>query len=74
MKTQTKWSPLTVDQWVTWLGATVVAGITITIFFYTNFETKAETQEYKNNQEKYYQILERRLDRIEGKLDQLLTK
>lgn len=68
------WNPFSLEQWIAWLGATVIAAISMTIFFYKNFETKDQLAEYKENQEKYSELFEKRLDRIENKLDRLLTQ
>jgi hypothetical protein len=34
-------------QWVQWLGATLVAAFTFTVFAYSNFETKEHAKETK---------------------------
>jgi hypothetical protein len=35
--------------WVRWLGATMLASLTLTAFAYTNFETKDEAKEKKQD-------------------------
>lgn len=73
MRAQRTWNPFTTDQWIAWLGATAIAAASMTIFFYKNFESKEDTQEYKMTQEKFYSLIEKRLDRIEHKLDQFFS-
>lgn len=68
-----EWNPFTVDQWIAWLGATIIAAISMTVFFYNHFQTKEENQVYHENQSHYFDLMEKRLDRIESKVDQLLT-
>lgn len=53
--------------WVYWLGATITAAMMLTSFAYSNFQTKTEAAVLKND-------LERRLERIEGKIDYLIMK
>lgn len=48
--------------WIPWLGATVMAALTLCAFLFTQFETKADSLDKRNS-------LEKRLDRIENKID-----
>ena len=50
-----------------WIAATTTAGITMTSFAYSTFETKGHA-------ESMLQILVDRLNRIENKLDRLIEK
>lgn len=59
-------NPFSVEQWITWVVATLVAAVTMMVFFYTNFETKSDSDETNA-------VIEKRLDRIENKLDQILV-
>ena len=54
-------------QWAQWAVATIVAAVTMTSFAYTNFETKDDSRRSE-------QTVEKRLDRIENKVDQLLSR
>lgn len=74
MNPKNLWNPLSIEQWVAWLGATVVAAVGITSFFYVNFETKDAFAEYKQEQEQIQQDLFKRLYRIEDKIDLLLSR
>mgnify|MGYP001499077487 CR=1 FL=1 len=62
-----KWNPFGVSEWVAWVGATVAAAVSITVFAFSNFETKERAVEVKSD-------LVQRLDRIEGKVDKILQK
>lgn len=61
-----EWSVFSFTQWIYWLGATIVAALTAMVFLYSTFQTKLEANDNKND-------LERRLERIEGKIDLLLV-
>lgn len=52
------WNPFTMQQWLAWLGATMIAAMTLVVFLYQNFSTRVD--------------VEKRFDRIENKLDQLI--
>jgi hypothetical protein len=56
------------------LGGIIATAVTLTAFAYTNFQTKTETQETIRQLEKHQQLIlntiEKRLERIENKLDQ----
>jgi hypothetical protein len=56
------------------LGGIIATAVTLTAFAYTNFQTKTETQETIRQIEKHQQLIlntiEKRLERIENKLDQ----
>jgi hypothetical protein len=62
-----------VDQeiWVAWLGATAMAGVSMTFvlltYAYANFETKDRAKEVRDNMDK-------RLERIEMKLDTAIER
>lgn len=53
------------DQWISWTAATLIAAISMVVFLYTNFQTKVASDERSAQ-------LEKHLDRIEGKLDQMI--
>lgn len=58
---------ISTEQWMTWIGATLMAAITMVGFIYTNFESKADYKDWKDD-------LEKRLERIERKVDTLLER
>lgn len=58
-------NPFGMSQWIAWISASVVAAATLSAFAYTNFQTKENAKEFKDD-------IEKRLDRIENKLDKLL--
>lgn len=64
------------DLWLPWLGATVIAALTMSAFVFGNFETKEDAKEKVHNLERRVEsrdvMLEKRLDRIEDKLDLVL--
>lgn len=64
---QSDWSIFNATQWLYWLGATLVAAITTMVFLYSTFQTKSDASENKVD-------LERRLERIESKIDTLMSK
>jgi hypothetical protein len=68
------WNPFSVDLWIAWIAATGVGVAGITTFFYVNFETKDSFADYKQSRLQSEEELIKRLDRIEDKLDQLLSK
>lgn len=52
------------NQWIAWIGATLVAAGTLTAFAYQNFATKDEVKENKGE-------IIHRLDKIDDKLDKI---
>lgn len=54
-------------QWISWLVATATAAIVLVSFVYTTFATKSEASEARND-------LEKRLDRLEQKIDIVIFK
>ena len=62
-------------QWVSWISATVVAAITITVSMLTLFSTKGETKEVEQRAEKRMDKIENnflyRFDKIDSKLDKI---
>lgn len=61
--------------WITWLGIALVTGTSMMGFIYSNFETKGHAQELASSLKELSQgqwsSLEKRLDRIESKIDAL---
>lgn len=53
------------EQWIAWLGATVTAALTMAAYAFSTFETKADVKDI-------FQLIDKRLDRIEVKLDNIL--
>jgi len=68
------WNPFAIEQWIAWLSATFVAGITMVIFLYSHFETKEHFEESQNLDKDFKQEINARMIRIEDKLDTLLLK
>lgn len=60
-------SLLKIDILVAWLGATAVAASVLVSFAYSNFTTKVETTENKES-------IEKRLDKLESKIDSILDR
>lgn len=56
-----------IEIWIPWCAATVVASIMAMVFFYSHFQTKESFDEYQN-------MLDKRLVRMEDKLDKILEK
>lgn len=69
-----EWNPFTLEQWLSWLGATVIAAVSMMGFLYGHFQTRENFDVYKDNQKEFQAALDKRLDRMENKLDQLMTK
>ncbi len=60
------------------VGGIIATAVTLTAFAYSTFQTKQDTQQTLNTLEQNHQgdltTIEKRLDRIENKLDNLLLK
>lgn len=69
-----EWNPFGAAQWIAWLGATAIAATGLTVFAYREFATKAEAKESAEAQSTGISQLDRRLDRIEGKVDRILER
>lgn len=68
------YNPISFDIWIAWIAATGVAVAGITVFFYMNFQTKDAFADYRNERSRQDESLIKRLDRIEDKIDRLLSK
>jgi hypothetical protein len=55
------------SQWISWLGATAVAAATLGSYAHTTFTTKQDSKDQRFE-------FERRLDRMENKIDLLLQR
>lgn len=66
-----------IDQWLTWIITVAGLTCTIVIFLYVNFLSKSSFEEFKQADIQYRSQLnesfQKRLERMEDKLDQLLT-
>ncbi len=60
-------NPFTIPQWIAWLGATVAAAVSMMVYAASTYETKEHSKEVRDG-------VERRLDRIESKLDRLIAR
>lgn len=58
-------------QWIAWVGATGTACLLLSTFIFTNFQTKAEAKASQDSVQGWMQSIERRLERIEEKLDKM---
>jgi hypothetical protein len=67
------WNPFSTEIWIAWLGATAVGVAGMTTFLYFNFETKDSFADYKQNQSQTQEEIIKRLDRMEDKIDRLLS-
>jgi hypothetical protein len=64
------------DLWLPWMGATVIAALSMSAFVFKNFETKEDAKDKNQSLERNLvdrsERLEKRLDRIEDKIDLML--
>lgn len=60
-------NPFNVPQWIAWIGATLAAAISMITYIHATFETKEFSKETRSQ-------LERRLERMENKLDHLIAR
>jgi len=60
-------NPFTIPQWIAWLGATVAAAISMMVYIASTYETKEHQKENRDQ-------IERRLERMENKLDRLISR
>lgn len=60
-------NPFTIPQWIAWLGATVAAAISMMVYIASTYETKEHSKEIRDS-------VERRLERMENKLDHLIAR
>jgi sensor domain CHASE-containing protein len=58
---------ITIEKWVSWIIATATAALTMAAYAFTTFETKDHAKEVKDD-------LTKRLEKMDSKLDILLTK
>jgi uncharacterized membrane protein len=73
-----EWNPFGAATWIAWLGATVFAALTITVYAYAVFETKEESKAKQAATQAIIDVhhvdVVQRMDRMENKVDQLLEK
>lgn len=62
LKLSKHYGGLTMEQWLPWIGSTVIAALLMSAYVHQNFSNKDSQKEFRA-------IIERRLDRIETKLD-----
>lgn len=60
-------NPFTIPQWIAWLGATVAAAVSMMVYAASTYETKEHSKEIRDS-------VERRLERMENKLDHLIAR
>lgn len=67
MQKQPSRSLLTLDIWIPWAAITLAGAVTLTSFVFTTFQTKTDADEVKVD-------LERRLERMENKIDTIVIR
>lgn len=69
---------VTAPEWLKWLSgiilSTMATGVTVTIFFYQNFETVSAAETRALHLKELRDLDSKRLERIEEKLDRLLAR
>ncbi len=72
----TKAAPPPAEQWIAVASATTLVGFAVSslIFLYMNFVTRTAFTEYKEVQIQNSVYLDKRLDRMESKIDLLLER
>lgn len=73
-KEQAPPSLFSLDQWIAGCFALAIGVGALTSFFYVNFQTKESFDEYKESQLLFQEAVDRKLERIEDKLDRALKK
>lgn len=72
------WNPFGAATWIAWLGATLMAGISMVTYAFEMFETKSEAKsQYEVTQkivDDHHEDLVKRMDRLENKVDILIQK
>lgn len=66
-------SPFSTETWIVWLITFMSLTGTGIVFLYLNFQTKSSSEEMRQTQARVDDLFLKRLERIEDKLDQLLT-
>lgn len=61
------WNPFSAATWIAWIGATLLAALTMVAYAYQTFDTKEAAKDREGS-------VVQRLDRIEGKVDSLLGR
>lgn len=65
------WNPFPAQEWIAWLGATVVAAMTMVAYAYSTFETKDSAREHQGTLVERLERMESKQDRMESKIDEL---
>jgi hypothetical protein len=65
--------PIPSTQWVSWIAATATAASILVSFVFSNFVTKAEAETLRSKVAELQEQLNRRLERIEDKIDRIPT-
>ena len=79
------WNPFGVGEWLAWLGATLAAGVGITVFAFQQFETRTHAVETVTQVHQQFEAVDKntgqrigslqvQLDRVEMKVDRLLER
>lgn len=67
-------NPFSFKTWVTWVCVAITGMVGVTSFCYTTFETRDAFALDKESRNRYEDEMNKRLDRIENKLDQLMNR
>jgi hypothetical protein len=63
-------NPFSASQWIAWLGATLMAAISLVAFQFTTFASKEYVKEYKSDLQEAIVRLESKIDRLQESLNE----
>jgi hypothetical protein len=67
-----------IPEWIKWVASVMLsamsAGVGVTVFMYQNFETVAAAEQRENHLKEIRGIDSQRLERIEQKIDQIISQ
>lgn len=69
-----QWNPFPMATWLAWIGAILVASMTMVAYAYSTFETKDAAREKIESSRERDGLIVQRLDRIENKVDRVLER
>jgi hypothetical protein len=73
-----RFNPFSMATWIAWFGAAIMAVLTLAGFAYSTFETRDSANFHQQAMEKQIEIkdqsFDKRLDRIENKIDLLIDQ
>ena len=62
-----KMLPIPASTWISWSVGMIVTAVTLTAFAFTTFRTESKSKDFESR-------VEKRLEKIENKLDRLIEK